>query len=116
MSERLQSHGGDHRVTVIGISIVPNRLVHFSVDGPKSWKLRDFITRRILTSDASNQTADAIRQAATFQEAQENVLFVPLDKLDRWTTFLVNRSRAVYGAAYDAESIPLSLWGEWAPF
>ena len=110
---KLQPHGGDHNVTVVRIPAVPNRLVHFSMDGPNSWKLRDFITQHSLSSDLSHQTAAAILDSATFQESPENVLFRPVSDTGRWTTFLLNRSQAICGPAFDPNTPPNNLWGDW---
>lgn len=58
-------HGGIHQVAIVLCpEILGHRLGHLSQDGPGSWVLRDFVTRRMIRNSPPPNYASSSRMLA----------------------------------------------------
>ena len=65
MKPSYTAHGGRHFVAIVLCPrILGNRLAHLSQDGPNSWVLRDFITRKMLRRTPTGGTSEYTPGAA----------------------------------------------------
>ena len=110
------SHGGIHQVSVVCCPrILGNRLGHLSQDGPSSWALRDFITRRMIRNSpppnraSSDRTLANIEAEVTYSELPP---FYSIDHIDEWAQYLRLRTSAVLGAFRDVAP-PNPEFGNW---
>lgn len=113
-------HGGRHNVAIVALPAM-RRLVHLSVDGERSWAVRDYIRRLRLrrTARETPQRKPLARQIAAIAEQavpKSDVPFVSIRDRAFWRTFLEERSRERFGDEFDAQSAPSDDWGDWEPF
>jgi len=116
MTVDYRSHGGIHQVSVVWCPrILGNRLAHLSQDGPDSWALRDFITRRMIRNSparnhaSSNRTLFEIEAEVTQSEPPP---FYPVERINDWALYLRLRTSALLGAFKDVGA-PNPEFGDW---
>jgi hypothetical protein len=97
-----RAHGGIHQVSIVCCPrILGNRLAHLSQDGPSSWALRDFITRRMIRNSpppnraSSHHALAEIEAEVTYSEPPP---FHAVEHLDDWALYLRLRTSAALGA------------------
>ena len=107
---------GNHSVAIVAIpQLTGSRLVHFSVDAPRAWMIRDYIRREQLSSSDSKLSSTDIEDQATHCKKPASVPVLAVTHRDEWRKLLEERSREVFGDDYDGESPPDADAGQWRP-
>ena len=118
------AHCGKHQVSIVYCPrILGNRLAHLSQDGPNSWALRDFITRRMIRNSPPPNRASSHRMLGDIEA--EVTWFEPppayrVEHRDEWALYLRLRTSAEhvrFGISAVLEALDLSLpnpdFGDW---
>jgi len=110
--EHYQARGKNNRGVVLRCpNLVGDRLVFFDRDSETgSWVLRDFIRELQLTHANSSLTVKEIEADADHDEKPpfHNVL-----KVKDWRTYLLLRTKAVFGSRDVSDALPNSNAGLW---